>query len=195
MEQRVFIELETSSDGYAIDTGKYSEPVEDAIRAEAARLHFYADEFSGDQESFDATGRYLCGGLNGDTPSSCSKFIPDPQGSPVGGCTAITGDINALTGGCDFWRKFGGQARPELVYPQKLAPDGIYVEHTDGEGFSCSRCMHGTTAAQKADSKGRARWCRWFGMRVTDAACCKQNARYPVIIFEAGQAKLIETAA
>lgn len=191
--QRVTIELPKGRDNLFLDTGVYHEATEDHVREMMGRIHFYADEHgSGNQKTFDVTGRYLCGGENQETEYSCNKFRPDPGGSPVGGCTMFTGDINGVTGGCDFWETFRGLLDPELKYARLLDRDGVYVEHRDGEGFSCFRCIFGAMLAVRPDSSGRNRFCRWFGVRVTDRACCNRHERYPVIVFKDNQAVLVE---
>lgn len=195
MEQRVTIELPIGPDGLFQDTGVYNEAIEDHIRQMMAVLHFYADQFgAGDLRRFDKTGRYLCGGLNQETEYSCNKFRPDPGGSPVGNCTMFIGDINAILGGCDFWEVFRGILDAELKYAAAAAytRDGYYVEHRDGEGFGCLRCIFGANFALRPDSKGRKRFCKFFGVRVTDEACCKENKRFPAIIFKNNQAQLVD---
>lgn len=188
---RITLKLTQSRERYFLDTGVYNEALEEIIRRTAARIAFYADEFFGDSRLFDPTGRYLCGGHEGNTDSSCNKFLPDPGGSPVGNCTLYVGDINGVLGGCDYWIRFAGPEQPELLLCQPYPRDQGYVEHRDGEGFGCVRCIH-AAEAKRADSKGRATWCRWWGMRVTQNACCKQNMRTPAIIFKDNQAVLVE---
>lgn len=190
-DQRIRIDLPRDAQDFYVDTGVYDEAQEEHILEGMARTEFYADEFVGKPNTIDKTGRYRCY-LDTDIEHSCNRFNPDPGGSPVGTCTSIEGDINGVTGGCDIWEIFRGLLDPESEPAQKLAKDGIYVEHQDGNGFGCWQCDHGQEKAIQASSKGRDRFCRMFGVRVFGYACCKRNERTPVIIFVDGQAKLIE---
>jgi hypothetical protein len=191
---RIRIDLPKGPDGYFIDTGLYDEDIEDHILQGMARIHFYADDSVGHRNTLDPSGRYRCGS-DMDEGRSCNRFNPDPGGSPVGTCTTISGPINGDTGGCDYWEIFRRVLDAELNYAVKIAPDGIYVEHPDGEGFGCIRCIHGQHKALEVSNPARDRFCRMFGVRVSWYACCNKNERKPVIIFENGEAKLLAQSA
>jgi hypothetical protein len=134
-----------------LDTGRYDELHEKAVRDLATRIGYYAE--SG--PLFDPEGRYFCG-------TCCLREEPKS-------CSHVSGKIDMDVGSCMLW-VIGDEVG--LKVGQKLTQiEANYCERPKAKGFGCSRCGW-YAKAKKADADGRPAWCGWWGIHVTPFACC-----------------------
>lgn len=185
--ERVTFTLPIGADGWFVDQSPYSFEREAIVREWMSRFAQYADSFGvGCVDTFDPSGRYLCGGYGNDVAQSCNLYIPGEEKYEVGRCTIFgQSAISGNRGTCDWWKRFAGEIQPEPIACPNGAQkrDGVYIEDPTGEGVGCLRCPHGSKALE-ADPQGRELFCRFFGVHVEDKACCSFNGRNPVITFQ-----------
>jgi|SRR5581483_5612918 len=160
------------ADGLYEDTGTYDEVLEAHIREGIANAFHYAEPGVGNGRTFDPKGTYLC--------RDCNKFKRD-----AAGCTLVQGKVSPDHGSSEHWEnKFLGDH--EQDYPESLKlnkEDASYGERPDGH-FGCGGGCEYAVRARKADSQGRALFCRRHATRVMALACCKANSRDGDVAFE-----------
>ena len=122
--------------------------------------HFnYADEYVGEQTSYDSQGDYNCGRCNQAEDTECLllkiKWVDRGAGS------------------CRHWESIRqGDAEMRLY---RDSPDAaVYGVAANGKGFGCARCPY-SRPAKNTDDRGRIHWCGFGGFHQTPSACCSLN--------------------
>jgi hypothetical protein len=157
-DKRKVINPPRGKDGLFEDTGSYNEVVEAHLRDTFAKMFQYADPWAGDSRVFDDDGDYLC--------QECNKYEPSA-------CLAVAGPISGNHGSCRHWEDQDA-GDPELKFASKISKDLADYGITPKAGFGCHRCEY-HIAAKKADSHGRAMFCKQGAFRVFSNACCALN--------------------
>jgi hypothetical protein len=155
------------------DTGLVLEPeVYDEAQEEKRRMHAHAmAHYAEDTESFDPTGKYLCGGEKGDGVDGCNQYRPASHQ-----CLSVAGRIDGDCGSCQWWEQYKPDHADLQMGPEKFTKGAaLYAEREPGgTGWGCARCEYGMKAREE-DSAGRRIFCGIWGARVRAVACCGRN--------------------
>jgi hypothetical protein len=153
--------------GLILEPKEYDEQVEEWRRGHASDMAHYAEEGS----SFDPTGKYLCGGEEGNGEEGCNQYRPASHQ-----CLSVAGRIDGDCGSCSWWEQYRKEHADLYMGPEKFTKGAaMYGEREPGgTGFGCQRCEYGTPA-RETDQAGRSIYCGMWGTRVQALACCGRN--------------------
>lgn len=123
-------------------------------RHEAAEHFNYADTMAGDEDSFDPTGRYNCGGCNYARGTRCLLL------------NIKSVDLEA--GSCEDWEK--PEDEEIIVQGRKDPKIANYGVAKNGEGFGCTRCPYSSPTQRNG-----LVWCGLLAFYAAENGCCTAN--------------------
>jgi hypothetical protein len=168
--QRPIVDIfKRDDDGYFAEPKTITPDIAQVIAHNTERMvkHFaFADEFAGDQNTFDKAGNTTCEG-----PNTCNQL----DGTK---CLLLDEDDNdvapANIGSC---RNYENERKgdPELPFGQHgISKEAANFAWSAKDGFSCWRCPAMKTA-KNVDDFGRDKWCGIGAMFTTWNGCCELN--------------------
>ena len=155
---RPIVRLKRGPDGLFIEPTEI-DPVMIAHNLERMVKHFgYADEFTGDGNTFDPQGDYNCGRCN--------------QADNVT-CLLIKLKISRAAGSCRHWESIRA-GDPELMMQVSDRDAAVYGVAANGKGFGCARCPY-SKPSKHVDDLGRRHWCGKGAIHQMPNGCCELN--------------------
>jgi hypothetical protein len=169
---RPIVNLPRDADGYFIEPNVITPEIAQIIAHNQERMikHFaFADEFAGDQNTFDVKGNTTC--LTSGKP--CNQLRDDQTT-----CLLLEeGDNDVSPAKLGSCRNFENERKgdPELPFGSHgISKAAANFAWSAKGGFSCWRCP-AMKAAKNVDDFGRDKWCGIGAMFTTWNGCCELN--------------------
>jgi hypothetical protein len=159
---RPIVTLPRDGDGLFVEPNTLTPDIQRTLDHNRERFakHFnYADEYYGEQNSYDSQGDYNCGRCNQAEDNECLLLKIKR--------------IDRAAGSCRQWESIR-QGDAEMPLYREPPQAAVYGVATNGKGFGCARCPY-SKPAENTDARGRIHWCGEGGFHQTPTACCSLN--------------------